>query len=121
MNRALCQAAVVSIGFGREKVATHLLEVRKALIPTPFIAAVLGPLIICGTTSTQPRVVVQTTASTQDLASCVLCFMSFLTVSIPECDGVLPIIFAFDKLKCEGRSRDLFFLERVALLFSQDK
>lgn len=79
---------------------THLLEVGKALVPAPFIAAVLGPLIICGTTSAQPRVVVQTTAPTQYLSSCVLGFMSLLAISVPESDGVLPVIFAFDKLKC---------------------
>lgn len=100
--------------------ATHLLEVWKALVPAPFIAAVPAPLVVRRLTSAQPRVIVQTTASTQDLSSCVLGFMPLLALSVPEGDGVLPVIFAFDKLECQRGSRDLFFLEGVASVFSKD-
>lgn len=112
---------VVSIILSRATIRTHLLEVRKAFIPGPFIAAVLGPLIVCGTTSTQPGVVVQTTTSTQNLSSCVLGFMSLLALSVPEGDGVLPVIFAFHKLECQGGSRNLFFFEGVTASFSCDR
>jgi hypothetical protein len=93
---------------------TYLLEVLEAVVPAPRAAAIFLPFVICAFASSQPGIVVQAAASSQNLTPCVVCFEPLpIFLTLVQCRRVLPVVLALDELKRKGWDGDLLFTQRI--------
>ena len=87
--------------------AGSFLEVIQTVFPVPIASTILFPLIIGLSTTSDPGVVVQATASTKNFTPGVLWFKAMTLLVFEQRGRVLPIVFAFYQMESQGRSRDL--------------